>query len=183
VLEAENVWKWGDKTPIVREEVVIRAQPTAAAGRLIDVQVRLTGLEDGVAIGGRPHGGYGGFAYRAAPTKEQKIVRHVDPPGAKPRRSWLDYSGIFPGGKEVVGVAIFEHPTNPRYPSELLEYPTINCVMPAFPGEREVPIPKGETLTLKHRLWIHPGRADEKTLADVWSAYADPPKATLIKNP
>jgi hypothetical protein len=178
---AVNLWKWGDRDPIVREEVWIRAFHKSGPGRFVDIDIQLTGLVDGVAIGGRPHGGYGGFAYRAARTKEQKIVRHVDPPGAKPRRSWLDYSGIFPGGKEVAGVAIFEHPSNPLYPNALLEYPTINCVMPAFPGEREVPIPKGQTLTLKHRLWIHPGRADEEMLADVWSAYANPPKASLTK--
>jgi hypothetical protein len=162
--------------------VAIRAFRQAGLGRFVDIDIRLTGLEDEVAIGGRPHGGYGGFAYRAAPTKEQKIVRHTDPPGAKPRRSWLDYSGIFAGDKEVAGVAIFEHPSNPLYPSTLQEYASINCVMPAFPGEREVPIPKGKSLTLKHRLWIHPGRADEKTLADVWSTYANPPKATVVKD-
>lgn len=179
VLQAENVWKWGDKVPIVKEEVSIRAFKQDDSGRRIDIEIRLTALEDGVAIGGRPHGGYGGFAYRAAPTKEQKIIRHVDPSEAKLRRSWLDYSGIFPGGKQVAGVAIFEHPSNPRYPSELQEYPSINCVMPAFPGEKEVSIPKGKMLTLKHRLWIHPARADEKMLADAWSSFANPPKAKL----
>jgi len=178
---AVNIWKWGDRDSIVFESVAIRSFRQAGLGRFVDIDIQLSGLQDGVAIGGRPHGGYGGFALRAAPTKEQKILRHVDPPGAKPRRSWLDYSGLFPGGTQVAGVAIFEHPSNPQYPSALLEYPTINCVMPAFPGEREVAIPKGQTLTLRHRLWIHPGRADEKTLADVWSAYANPPKARFAK--
>jgi len=178
---AVNLWKWGDRHSIVGEVVSIQAFQQAGPGRFVDVELELIGHEDGVAIGGRPHGGYGGFAFRAAPTKEQKIVRHVDPPDVKPRRSWLDYSGLFPGGKQVAGVAIFEHPTNPKYPNVLLEYPGINCVMPAFPGEAEVPIPKGKTLTLKHRLWIHPGRADEKALADVWSAYANPPKAKVVK--
>ncbi len=177
VLEVENVWKWGDKDPIVKEEVLICAHKEEPTGRFIDIEVRLTGLADGVAIGGRPKGGYGGFAFRAAPTKDQQIIRHVDPPEAKPRRSWLDYSGIFPGGKEVAGVTILEHPANPGYPSELQAYANINCVMPAFPGDREVPIPNGQTLLLKHRLWIHPGRADEKTLADVWTAYVNPPQA------
>lgn len=181
LLEAENVWKWEDRAAIVKEEVLIRAHKQETLGRFIDVEIRLTGLADGVAIGGRPKGGYGGFALRAAPTKDQQIVRHVDPPEAKPRRSWLDYSGVFSDGKQAVGVTIFEHPANPGYPSELQAYAGINCVMPAFPGDREVPIPKGQTLTLKHRLWIHPGRADEKKLADVWSAYAHPPKVTLVK--
>jgi hypothetical protein len=181
ILEAENVWKWGDKDPIVKEEVLIRAFKQGGLGRCVDVEIRLTGLADGVAIGGRPHGGYGGFTYRAAAAVEQAIQPHVDPATARPRRSWLDYSARFSGGKGLAGVAIFEDPANRLYPNAWQQYPTINCVMPAFPGEREVPIPKGQTLTLKHRLWIHPGRADEKTLADAWSAYANPPKVTLNK--
>ena len=180
-IAAQNVWKWSDKEPVVQEVVLIRAFKQGPCGRFIDIQIRLTALEDGVAIGGRPKGGYGGFALRAAPAKEQLIVRHTDPPDAKPRRCWLDYSGRFSGGKDIAGVAILEHPSNPRYPNELQEYPSINCVMSAFPGDREVPLPKDKTLTLKYRLWVHPGRADEKALGDVWSAYANPPKATLTK--
>ena len=76
-MDVENVWKWSDTDPIVREEVLLRAFAAGAAGRFVDVEVRLTGLADGVAIGGRPHGGYGGFALRAAPAAEQKIRRHT----------------------------------------------------------------------------------------------------------
>jgi hypothetical protein len=53
--------------------------------------------------------------------------------------------------------------------------------MPAYPADREVPLPPGQTLVLKHRLWIHPGPADEQQLADVWSAYAKPPEVILEK--
>lgn len=172
VLEAENVWKWGDQDPIVREDVVIRVLPPTPAGRRIDIEVRLTGLEEGVAIGGRPHAGYGGFGLRAAPAQQRKITLHTDPPHASPRRCWLDYSGVFVGAKEWSGVAIFEHPTNPDYPSELKEYPGCNYVMPAFPGDREVPLPKGRTLVLNHRLLVHRGGADAQALANAWAEYA-----------
>lgn len=173
VLEAENVWKWGDKAPIVREEVVIRAQPMAAEGRLIDVQVRLTGLEDGVAIGGRPHAGYGGFGLRAAPAQQRKITLHQDASPSGSPRVWLDYSGVFTGGKALAGVAIFEHPAIPGYPSPLKEYPGCNYAMPAFPGEREVPLPKEQTLVLNYRLLVHHGGADEKVLSRAWATYAN----------
>lgn len=178
-LCAENVWKWGDQVPLVRETVVIRAFRKTERGRLVDIEVRLQGLEDGVAIGGRPHAGYGGFALRAAPVEQQKITLHQDPAGTQPRRSWIDYSGRFAGATQPSGLAIFEHPANPGYPSELLQYPQLNYVMPAFPGQREVPLPKGQTLVLRHRLWIHSGLADAKTLGAVWASYADPPRVTL----
>lgn len=181
ILEAENVWKWGDKDPIVREQVLIRAFRQDAAGRFVDVEVRLAGLVDGVAIGGRPHAGYGGFGIRAAPAQQRHIALHADPPSASPRRSWLDYSGVFAGGQGRAGVAIFEHPSNPGYPSELQQYPGCNYAMPAFPGQREVPLPPGQTLVLRHRLWIHAGGADEETLADVWATYAKSEEVAVVK--
>lgn len=179
VLEAENVWKWRDRDPIVREEVTLRAFRQVERCRTVDVEVRLTALAEGVAIGGRPHAGYGGFALRAAPCQERQITLHLDPDPTLPRKAWIDYSGLFAGGQEPSGVAIFESVDNPDYPNPQHQYPECNCVMPAFPGDREVPLPPGQTLGLKYRLWIHPSRADEKLLAAVWSAYAHPPTVTV----
>jgi len=172
VIEAESVWRWGDKAPIVREFVVIRAMRQKDDTRLIDIEVRMTALADGVAIGGRPHGGYGGFGLRAAPVKQQKITEHIDPAGATPRRSWLDYSGRFQGGKGISGLTILEHPSNPDYPSEMRIYPNLNYIMPAFPGDREVPLSKTKPLVLKHRVIIHRGSADAANLPEAWKTYA-----------
>ncbi len=180
-IEAESVWKWADKDPIVNEKVLIRAYRQAGDCRMVDVDVRLTALVDGVAIGGRPKRGYGGFALRAAPCKERKTTLHTDPAEAKPRRSWLDYSGVYAGGKGMSGTTIFEHVTNPDYPNPLHEYLGCNCVMPAFPCAREVPLPKGKTLLLKHRLLIHRGGNDQEKARDVWNAYENPPKVTIAE--
>jgi len=179
VIEAESVWKWADQDPIVREEVVIRAFRQVDRCRFVDVEVRLTALADGVAIGGRPNAGYGGFGLRAAPAEAREITAHADPADARPRRAWLDYSGLFAGGKGRAGVTIFEHVTNPDYPGELHQYPDCNYVMPAFPGSREVPLSREKPLVLKHRLWIHPDAAAEKTQAGVWAAYAHRPLITI----
>jgi len=179
LLHAESVWKWGDTNPIVREEVVIRAFRKTGDDRFVDVEVRLTALAEGVAIGGRPHGGYGGFGLRAMPAQQRVITRHTDPAEVNPRRSWLDYSGRFAGGKGPAGLAILEHVANPIYPNALLEYPDLNYVMPAFPGEREVPLSKATPLVLRHRLWVHAGMAGEPALADVWAAYANPPQTRV----
>jgi hypothetical protein len=178
-LAAENVWKWGDTNPIVREEVFLRVFHWTSQGRFVDVEIQLTALAEGVAIGGRPHAGYGGFGLRAQPAQERVITRHTDPPEAQPRRSWLDYSGVFAGGKGPAGLAIFEHVGNLFYPNALLEYPELNYVMPAFPGEREVPLARDKPLVLKHRLWIHSGHATPEALASVWAAYARPPKVSI----
>ncbi len=181
VLDAESVWKWGNTTPIVREDALIRVFRWTGKSRIVDVELRLLALQDGVAIGGRPHGGYGGFGLRAMPAQQRVITAFTDPPERIPRRCWLDYSGVFAGGNRSSGLAIFEHIANLYYPNALLQYPELNYVMPAFPGEREVPLSKDQPLVLKHRLWIHAGMADEQMLAANWAAYAHPPQVRLEK--
>lgn len=179
LIEAASVWKWGDATPIVREEVTIRAFRQFNGHRFVDIEVRLTALVGNVAIGGRPQGGYGGFGLRAQPATERVITRYVDPVGASPRRSWIDYSGLFAGAASPSGLALFEHPANPFYPSTLLDYPDLNYVMPAFPGEREVALSREQPLVLRHRVWIHRGMATAESLDAVWRGYHEPVKATL----
>jgi hypothetical protein len=172
LIDATSVWKWDDKQPVVRERVVIRAFRQVGRRRYVDIEVSLTPLVDGMTIAGRP---YGGFGLRMAPRKAQQITLLTDPPQAKPRRSWIEYSDTLPGGTGRVGVAIFEHTTNPRYPNKLYKYPHLNYVMPGFPGKGPETLIKGRTITL----WIRPGHAEPKTLADQWTAYARPPRTTL----
>ena len=174
-IAATSVWKWGDKEPVLREDLTIRAYPSQARCRVVDIDLAFEALVDELALGGRPGGSYGGFGLRMAPRKDQKITLLTDPEGKAPRRSWIEYSDTFAGGTGRVGVAILEHPSNPLYPNALLQYPNLNYVMPAFPGPREHQLAKGKTLTLRHRLWIHPDHADEKAIAEQWTLYAKPP--------
>ena len=142
--------------------------------------MRLTALEEGVAIGGRPHGGYGGFGLRAQPVKSSARSRaSLTRPALSPRRSWLDYSGVFAGGKDPTGLAIFEHVANPLYRANSKKYPDLNYVMPAFPGERGAAF-KGQAARAP------PSAVDTKAwraskLATVWAAFANPPKAGMTE--
>ena len=113
------------------------------------------------------------------------------PPGPILRQAWYHLTGNFPGGKGPAGVLLMEHVTNPDYPSYPNPqtsdavpggYPQWRTVQPAWPGDREVALAKGEPLVLKHRLWIHPGLSDSRTLAEVWNVYAHPLSATLHRN-
>jgi len=188
LIDAENVWKWGDREPIVKEEVEIRAFGRSENSRVVDVTVTLTALVDELAIGGRPKATYGGFALRSFPQFEKRqILMHIDPPSVQPRRAWFHLSGVFPGSKRPSGVALLEHVSNPGYPNypnpEGLgripdKYPPWRSVLPCFPGDREVPLAKGRPLVLRYRLWIHAGEVEKEQLTDVWTCYAQPPIAT-----
>jgi hypothetical protein len=190
-IDAENVWKWGDRESIVREDVAIRVFRQQDRCRFLDVEIRLTALVDDVSIGGRPKATYGGFNLRTFPEFDQrKIDMHIEPPKAEPRRAWFHLTGNFPGGKGLAGVAMLEHVSNPDYPSfpdpqgtdsVPGQYPRWRSVQPAWPGDREVSLRRDKPLVLKYRLWIHPGLSDDKTLSDVWKAYAHPPQAHLEK--
>ena len=156
LIEAENVWKWGDRDPIVQEHVTIRAFRERDRCRFLDIDVCFVALVDDLSIGGRPHAGYGGFTFRTFPEFDQrKVDMHIDPAGASPRQAWFHLTGNFPGGKGPAGVALMEHVSNPDYPSHPDPqtadgipgaYPRWRTVQPAWPGDREVPLPKGERL-------------------------------------
>jgi len=172
-VEAENLWKWEDETPIVRETAVIRAHRAGEHGRYVDLTFRFAALEDGVAIARRGTDHYGGLNIRLAPVAEHQVVLHTDPPGAEPRRNWGDSLGARPGGKGPVGLAVFQHAANPGYPGQWIQYPALPWFQPTFPptGTRYV-LEKDRPLVLKYRLWIRRGGAlSPEEYARRWDEY------------
>ena len=174
LMDAENLWRWDDREPIVRERALIRAWRAGPNGRFIDLEFHFTALKDDVALARRGTDKYGGLNIRLAAAREQEIVFHTDPAGTALRRAWADLSGVFPGGKEA-GLAVFQAPGNPDYPGDWIKYPELNWLQPTFPaaGARYV-LKKDQPLVLKFRLFIHPGKADEAKLAEGWTAFARP---------
>jgi len=175
LIDAENIWRWEDQEPIVRERTLIRAWRAGATGRFIDLEFRFTALRDDVALARRGMTAYGGLNIRLAPVQDQEIVFHTDPPGTASRSAWAELSGVFAGGK-MASLAVFQASTNPDYPGDWVRYPEINWFQPTFPanGTRYVLRP-GQPLVLRYRLWICAGRVSEAKLADAWRAYAFPP--------
>ncbi len=176
VLKATNLWRFGtrEQHPIVREEVKLQIHPTTGSdrrGRVFDIDVTLTALEEGVAIGGRPEAGYGGMTYRAAPGENQEIAPFVAEELASPRPAWCRYTADFPGSKQRTSLVLFQHSSNPGYPTGHNVYANINCFMPAFPGATEYPLAKGKPLMLKHRVWIVEGVPTQEELQKAWQGY------------
>jgi len=171
VIEAESVWKWDDTIPVVAESACIHIFPKTDQGRVIDFEIKLAAMVEGLEFCGRLEAGYSGFNIRMAPAKEQEIVFHTDLVEAQPRRAWADYSAEFPGRKGRSGLAILQHMDNPLYPQEWRKYPELNFFQPIYPGGRLIPMSKDKPILLRYRLWIHPGGMDEKALAMQWDAY------------
>lgn len=183
-IEADNLWRWEDEEPIVRERVRIRAWRADAKGRLIDLAFQFTALRDDVAIARREKKLYGGLNLRLARVAGQQIDFHTEPAAApaRPRAAWANLTGAFAGGPGPGGLAVFQHPANPDYPGDWVKFPEINWLQPCFPaaGTRHA-LRKDEPLVLRFRLWIHGGNTSDAGLAAIWSDYANPPQPAIAQ--
>lgn len=171
-IKAENLWLWEDSTPIVREISIIRAYRSEERGRYVDLWFQFTALEDGVTVARRDMDKYGGLNVRLAPVQNQVITFHTDDEDSNPRIAWAELAGIFEGGTSLTGLSILQNEANPDYPGTWIEYPDLNWFQPTFPASMtRFPLRKEEPLVLQYRLWIHRGRADEESHAEVWREY------------
>jgi hypothetical protein len=95
------------------------------------------------------------------------------------RANWVDYSGTVEG--RLVGVAIFDHPSNPKHPTYW--HARGYGLFAANPfGERDfyndpkrdgsLTIPAGGSLTFRYRVLIHEGDAAAARVAEAWTRYA-----------
>lgn len=95
------------------------------------------------------------------------------------RAQWVDYSGPVAG--KVVGVAIFDHPDNPRHPTwwHARDYGLIAAnpfgvhhFERKGAGAGDMKIPAGEKRTFRYRFYFHTGDAAAADIAGRYARYA-----------
>jgi len=150
--------------------------------RTIDFTVTLTAAVD-VTFGDTKEGA---FAIRLADAfTERKGARMVDADGRATmakvwgkRSNWVDYTAEVEG--ERLGVAIFDHPQNPRHPTywHARDY-GLFALNPfgknAFDPDQEEShwkLPAGQNLVFRWRVVIHPCDAESGHVADLYREYA-----------
>jgi hypothetical protein len=178
-LRAEVYWKssqWKDgQEPFVKETTTIRVHQTAAETRLIDFDIEIRALVDGLRMGGSNDvKGYGGFSTRIVLPPD---IRMTDASGpvtprntAVPAGDWIDFAGTF--GAAPSNFAILVHPSHPGQPRKWILRNSGSAQNLAFPGRAPVAIPMKTPLTLRYRLVLHRG-AD---LSQLFRAYSETPK-------
>jgi hypothetical protein len=174
-IEAENLWQWEDREPIVREQALIRAYCATAQGRVIDLVFRFVALKDGVTIARRGMEHYGGLNVRMATPASQEITEHTDPSNAVPRRAWSDLSGVFGGATAPSGLTVLQCQANPDYPGDWVQYPQLSWCQPTFPAKgNRYALSRDKALVLRFRLIVHAGaKPDEDHAAKLWDAFHD----------
>ncbi len=175
-IVAENIWKWGDTEPIVRERATIRVSPAGGGGYFVDFEFSFAALVDGVKVARRGQRAYGGLNIRTALQGGQKILEHTDGAGAEPRRSYAQIAGVPTGGKQGAALAIIQHAGNPAYPGDWVKFANLGWLQPTFPASGvKFPLSKDKPLVLRYRLWVQPGSgAGDEDLAKAWDAYNKP---------
>ena len=172
-IDAENLWIWENKEPIVHESAIIRIYHSTSDSRIIDLTINLLALENSVTIATRFTDSYGGLNIRMQSPESQDISYFTDEASSDPMRAWSDFNGIFKGIKSTSGLMVLQHRENPEYPGVWRDYPGLAWVQPTFPtpGTRFLLRTK-ETLTLRYRLIIHAGGKPNDELSRArWDAY------------
>ena len=157
--------------------------------QIMDFEITIHASEGKVVMGDTKEGS---MAIRLAPTmrlktKEGKAGKgHIlNSEGQKDgqtwgkRAAWCDYYG--PVKDQIVGVAIFDHPKNPKHPTwwHVRDYGLftanpfgVHNFERKEKGVGDIKIPAGESLTFKYRFYFHKGNTNQADVAEHYRQYA-----------
>jgi hypothetical protein len=174
-LVCKNGW-YVQERKVLEENLRLVIHQATAAGRRIDIDLRLTATAQPVTLWGAAGKSYGGLSLRFAPRRDTAITTAT---GLQPtdldltRLSWADLSGRFSATDARSGVALFVAPDHPDYPPTWVtrHYGFMGV---GWPGEAPFTLPPGKTTTLRYALWIHRGAADVSALKAVRQASFAP---------
>jgi len=196
VICSRNQWVAPDGKVLCTDERTIRFHPSTDV-KMLDFEITLIASHGDVTFGDTKEGT---MAIRLAETmrlvkpkaKGQKKaepgdghivnsegVRDADAWGK--RAKWVDYYG--PVGGKIVGVAIFDHPQNPRHPTwwHVRDYGLFAAnpfgvhdfeKKPA--GTGDLKIAAGKSLTFRYRFVFHEGDEKQGRIAERYQEFAKP---------
>jgi hypothetical protein len=94
--------------------------------------------------------------------------------GDRTRARWIDYTG--PLGGEWGGIAMFDHPSNLRYPTPLRIHPDLPYYSWAFVQNEPYTIRGDEPLQFLYRAVVHNGRPDIESNERLAADFVEPPR-------
>jgi hypothetical protein len=155
-------------------------------GQVMDFEITFHASEGKVVLGDTKEGS---MAIRLTPTMRLKgkvgkghiVNSEGDTDGSTwgKRAAWCDYYGPVEG--ETVGVAIFDHPQNPKHPTwwHVRDYGLftanpfgVHNFERKEKGVGDITIPAGESLTFKYRFYFHKGDDKQGKVARHYREYA-----------
>jgi hypothetical protein len=189
LIESRNKWITNDGKVVCTDERRLRIyEPTSPNERVVDFEITLHASHGALTFGDTKEGT---MAIRLAETMRLKGpvgqghivnsegVRDGDTWGK--RADWCDYYGPING--KTVGVAIFDHPQNPRHPTwwHVRDY----GLFAANPFGRHdfekltdktagnLVVPADGSLIFRYRFYFHEGNEKEAQVAERYQKYAN----------
>ena len=191
VIRSRNKWVAADGTVVCTAEQTFRVYARPANERLFDFDVMLKAGDKEVVLGDTKEGS---MSIRVAETMRLKPnkqntgkptgqivlssgVTGVDTWGK--RAEWCDYHGPVQG--KTLGVAIFDHPKNPRHPTwwHVRDYGLFAAnpfglhdfeKKPA--GAGNMTIAPNQSVTFRYRFYMHEGDEKQGRVAERYKEYA-----------
>ena len=188
IIKSHNKWVAADGTVVCTDKRAMRIyKPGPADERMIDFEITLRAPDKDVTFGDTKEGS---MAVRVAATMRLKGkvgkghivnsngIRDGETWGK--RADWCDYYG--PVNGKTVGIAMFDHPENPRHPTwwHVRDY----GLFAANPfGQHDFEslsdkaagnliLPAGKTITFRYRLILHPGDEKSANVAEKYQEYS-----------
>ncbi len=200
VIKSENHWVAGDGQLICTDDRVLRIYARPDHERVFDFEITLHAGAKPLLLGDTKEGM---FAIRIAESmrltkpaakgakKGEPGEGHIvnsegvrDAAAWGKRAAWVDYVGPVAG--KSVGVAIFDHPTNPHHPpwwhardyGLLAANPVGQHDFENLPDHEagNLVIPAGQHATFRYRIYLHEGDATQARVAERFNDYALTPK-------
>ena len=191
VLRSKNKWVAKDGTVACTDELTLRVYNRPARERLFDYEITIHASHGEVTFGDTKEGSMAvrlNETMRLKPNKENqgKPGGHiVNSEGVRDgetwgkRAAWCDYHGPVEG--KIAGIAIFDHPQNPRHPTwwHVRDYglfaanPFGKHDFESLPDKTagNLVVPAGKSVTFRYRIYIHEGDEKESKVAERYAEY------------
>jgi len=186
VIKSQNKYVAPDGKLVCTDTRTHKFQSLADGSKMIDFEVTVHASQGKVVFGDTKEGS---MAIRLTPTMrvEGEVGKgHIvnsngerDKPTWGKRAKWVDYYGPVKG--ETVGVAIFDHPDNPRHPTwwHVRTYGLfaanpfgIHNFEGKPAGVGDMTVPAGQSVTFKWRFYFHKGDEKQGKVAQRYGEYA-----------
>lgn len=175
-LTAHNLWTDHDMNPLMREKTTYVMYNQADDCRMLDITVTFHADFGDVTFGKTKEAGPLGVRMRDELRADTGSGLITNSRGEKTEAEcwgheaeWCDYSGELDFG--VMGVTIFDHPDNERYPTtwHVRDYGLFAANNLYFKGG--LTIASGDTLTYRFRILFHRAKLSEEMIAEKYAQY------------
>lgn len=191
IIRSRNKWIAPDGKVVCTDERSMTFYNVGTTARLFDFEITIHADHGEVIFGDTKEGTMGVRVAETMrltqPTGGVNPESHiVNSEGARDteawgkRAKWCDYSGLVNG--KIAGIAIFDHPQNPRFPTWWMARDYGLLAANPF-GQHEfeklsnenvgdLKIPAGQSVTFRYRFYLHSGSAEEARVAEHFEEFA-----------